>query len=60
METKRDFLKKLSLLTVGGIAAASTASALDKTAHHLQPQQKIDRSADLFPWKELTIMSQQG
>jgi len=32
METKRDFLKKLSLLTVGGIAAASTASALDKNS----------------------------
>lgn len=32
METKRDFLKKLSLLTVGSIAAASTASALGKNS----------------------------
>jgi len=32
METKRDFLKKLSLLTVGGIAVASTASASVKNS----------------------------
>jgi len=32
METKRDFLKKLSLLTVGGIAAASTVSASRATS----------------------------